>query len=148
MLTACSLHGLLSQQLVTTRKSSEELIIEIVPIGNNDDGRILHGRLEHKSPGIERHAQRFARPLRVPDHADTPVAFFAARYGAREITAMRFSYPGNFLNSRSAKRFLYCGVHGMKLMITRYLFRNRRAVVFFSVHSAEGTAKCSIHSAT
>ena len=70
----CGLHGLLPQQLMAAGERAEELVVQVVPVGDDDQRRILHRRMQHDPPGVERHRQALARTLRVPDHADAPVA--------------------------------------------------------------------------
>src|SRR5207248_3094047 len=104
MLATFCLYRFLSQQLVTTRKRPEELIIEIIPVGDDDDGWIFHRRLEHEPSRIKRHAERFARALGVPDYAHATVVFFTTGHSARKITAMRFGDARLFLNASRSKR--------------------------------------------
>ena len=37
------LHRLLPQQLHGSRKSVEQLVVQIIAVGDDDDGRVLHG---------------------------------------------------------------------------------------------------------
>lgn len=71
---AFRLHGRLAKQLLTAGESTEELVVEIVPIRQNHQGRIRHCRFEDHSSSVKCHREALPRTLRVPDHADAPVA--------------------------------------------------------------------------
>ena len=49
------LHRLLTQQLSAAGEGAEELVVEIVAIGEHDDGRVLHSPVENHTPRIEGH---------------------------------------------------------------------------------------------
>src|SRR5690606_20885652 len=55
MLPALGLHGSLPEQIFTAGESLEELIIEIVAVGKDDQRRIVEG--EDEFAGVEYHAQ-------------------------------------------------------------------------------------------
>src|SRR5574341_1500480 len=76
--TAGGLFGRLAQDFETARERPKELIVEVVAIGDDDDGGILHGGMQDQPPRVKRHREALARTLRVPDHADTVVTLFAA----------------------------------------------------------------------
>ena len=73
----------MAEQKVGARKGGEELIIEVVAIRENHDGRVLHGWLEDQLAGVEHHRQALARALGVPDNAD--LAISALRAGAKGL---------------------------------------------------------------
>ena len=85
---ALGLHRRLAQQVLAAREGAEELVVEVVAVGEHDEGRVLHRRLADDAPGVERHRQALARALRVPDHAHAPVAGLAARLAARLVAAL------------------------------------------------------------
>ena len=82
---AVRLHWRLAQQVLAARKGAEELVIQVIAVGQHDDGGVFHGLLADDAPGIEDHSQTFARPLGMPDHTDTPVAGVAAGLLARFV---------------------------------------------------------------
>ena len=82
---AVRLHRRLAQQVLAARKGAEELVIQVIAVGQHDDGGVAHRRLADDAPGIEDHSQTFARPLGVPDHADAPVAGVATGLLARFV---------------------------------------------------------------
>ena len=88
---AGGLHRRLAQQVGAAREGAEELVVEVVAVGQHDDGGILHRRLADDAPGVEGHGQTLARPLRVPDDADSPVARRSARLAARFVAPGRFA---------------------------------------------------------
>ena len=59
----------------------EELVVEVVAVGQDDDRGVLHGRVLDELARVERHGQAFAGALRVPDDADAPVAGLAGPAG-------------------------------------------------------------------
>ena len=70
-------------------EGAEELVVEVVAVGEDDDGRVRHRRVQDDAAGVEGHRQALARALRVPDDADAPVARLAARPLARRRSRPR-----------------------------------------------------------
>lgn len=62
------LHRGLPQQLGTAGEGAEELVVEVVAVGEDYDSGVLQGRLEHQLPGEEHHGEALARALGVPHH--------------------------------------------------------------------------------
>ena len=89
----CGLHRRLAQQVVAAREGAEELVVEVVAVGEDDDRRVLHRRVQDDAAGVERHRQALARALRVPDHADAPVARLAARLWPGLVASRRLRQP-------------------------------------------------------
>ena len=85
---ARSLDRRLAQQVLTSGERPEELVIEVVPVGQHDHGWILHGRIPGDAPGVEGHREALASTLRVPDDADAPVAQPAARTATRLVASI------------------------------------------------------------
>ena len=77
------LHRRLAQQVAAAREGAEELVVEVVAVGEHDDRRVLHRRVQDHAAGIEGHRQALARALRVPDDADAPVALLRRRAAGR-----------------------------------------------------------------
>ena len=75
----------LPQQVLAHAEGAEELVVQIVAVGQHDQRRVLHRRVLDDLAGIERHQQALARALRVPDHADLAVA--VRRGGAASVRA-------------------------------------------------------------
>ncbi len=73
------------------------------------------------APGVERHRQALARALRVPDHADAPVARLAARLPARLVAARRLGHrsraPARAARSVSSTATL----HRVELVVAGHL---------------------------
>ena len=63
------LDGRLAQQVATAREGAEELVVEVVAVGDDDDGRVGHQRLLHHARREAGHGDALAAALRVPDHA-------------------------------------------------------------------------------
>jgi len=89
---------------VAAGEGAEELVIEIVPVGDNHNGRVLHARMEHDLSGEEDHCQAFSRSLGVPDDATSPVTFRPGR-GDRApdsvLDCMVLVVPCHLLHHRS-----------------------------------------------
>ena len=64
----------LAQQVLAHAEGAEQLIVEIVAVGQHDQRRVLHRRVLDDLARIEGHQQALAGALRVPDHADLAVA--------------------------------------------------------------------------
>ena len=64
----------LAEQVAAHGKSAEQLVVEVVAVGDDDNGRVLHRRVGDDLSGIERHQQALAGTLRVPDDANALVA--------------------------------------------------------------------------
>src|SRR5450756_2695110 len=52
----------------------DQLIVQIVAVREDDDGRVVHGRVRDDASGVESHGQALARTLRVPHDAAPLVA--------------------------------------------------------------------------
>lgn len=70
-------------------KLAEELIVEIVPVGQHNQRRVLHRRMPDHPPGIEQHRKTLAAPLCVPDYARPAVSRFPAVHPARRVVPGR-----------------------------------------------------------
>jgi hypothetical protein len=68
----------LTQETLAARERAEELIVQIVPVGQYHDGRVLHRRFADDPPGVERHRQALARALGVPDDTDPSISRLAS----------------------------------------------------------------------
>ena len=74
VVAALGLHRLLPQQLVAVGERAEELVVEVVAVGEHDQRRVRHLRLLHELAGVEGHREALAAALGVPDDADAVVA--------------------------------------------------------------------------
>ena len=119
----------LPQQVGAAREGREQLIVEVVAIGQHDDGGVLHRGLPDDASRVERHRQALARPLGVPDHADPPVASRAARLAARLVAALRVAIGDRLLQCGRAQRFSDGGLHGVELVVPRHLLHQVPAAV-------------------
>ena len=125
MLDRVRLHRSLPQDFVATLELAEELIVQVVSIGQENQRRILHRRLFDDAAGVEEHRQALARTLRVPDDADAAIAFRAALHLARPIGSLCFPGP---VFAGGANRFIDRGFDGVELMITRHQLMHRAGV--------------------
>jgi len=71
---ALGLHRRLAQQVAAARESGEELVVEVVAVGEDDEGWVLHGRALDDAGGVEEHGEAFAGALGVPDDAGAAIA--------------------------------------------------------------------------
>ena len=83
----------LAQQVGAAREGGEELVVEVVAVGQHHHGRVCHRRLADDATGVERHGEALARTLGMPDDADPPVARRATRPAAGLVAAAFF--PGD-----------------------------------------------------
>ena len=72
LLPARSLYRLLTQKIHAAAELSEELVVKVLAVGNNHYRNLW--QTLHQLVSIEHHRETFARPLRVPEHADLSVA--------------------------------------------------------------------------
>ena len=125
---ALRLVGRLAQQVLAAREGAEELVVQVVAVGQHDDGGIFHGRRADGGPGVERHRQALARPLGVPDHAYAPVAGRAARVAARFIVTAGLG--GRVSQLRRAQGLAQGDSHRVELVVAGHLLdRHPTAVV-------------------
>ena len=66
------LHGLLTQERLAAPELAVELVVEVVPVGDDHDGGLVQALLEKVRE--ENHGEGLARSLRVPEHAYLPIA--------------------------------------------------------------------------
>ena len=64
----------LAQQVLAHAEGAEQLVVQIVAVGQHHQRRVLHRRVLDDLARIERHQQALARALRVPDDARLAVA--------------------------------------------------------------------------
>lgn len=68
VLDAFDLDRILAQQIAAAPEGSEQLVVQIVAIGQDHQGRVLQLGQMHDAAGQKCHQERFAGALRVPDH--------------------------------------------------------------------------------
>ena len=96
----------LTEQVATHGESAEELVIKVIAVGEEDDGRVLHGRMSDDLSGIEGHEQALAGALSVPDDADAAVALGAGggdRALDRVAHGVELVIPGQDLDDARAR---------------------------------------------
>ena len=129
---AGGLHWRLAQQGLATRKCAEELVVEVVAVGEHDDRWILHGRLADDGPRVKGHGQALARPLGVPDDANAPVAALAPGGLARFVPPLRLGGALIGLLHRS-QGLAHGHPHRVELVIAGHLLGE---------HTATAVLKC------
>jgi hypothetical protein len=67
------LDGILAEELFGGGEGVEELVVEVVTIGDDEDGGIIEG--EDDFSGVEDHGEGFAGALGVPDDSGFTIAF-------------------------------------------------------------------------
>ena len=87
------LHRRLAQQILAAGEGAEELVVQIVAVGDDHDGRVGHGWMEDQATGVEGHGEALAGALRVPDHADALVADVSARLMTGNVGAALVAMP-------------------------------------------------------
>ena len=121
----------LSQQVLAARERAEELVVEVVAVGQHDDGWVFHRGLADDRAGVEGHRQAFARALGVPDDADSAVAGFAAGPEPRLVAALLVfaDAPSGLLRLDGAQRLLDGDAHGVELVVAAHLLGRLAAAV-------------------
>ncbi len=120
----------LAQQILASGEGAKELVIQIVAVGQHDDGGVGHGPLADDAPGIKGHAQALTRALSMPDHADAPVARRATGLSARLLEDGFFFEPLVRLTQLGRAQGLGdCHLNRVKLMVTRHLLDQHAATV-------------------
>ena len=148
---ARGLHGRLAQQVGAAREGGEELVVEVVAVGQHDDGGVLHRRLADDAPGIEGHGQALARALGVPDDADAPVARRAAGGAAGLVAALLL---GNLLlrplplQLRRAQGLGHRRPDRMELVVARHLLDQSAAAAAATAASSVAATAASSAAAT
>lgn len=119
ILAAERLDGRLADEVDAEGKGVEELVIEVVAVGDDDDGGVVHGGVEDDAPGIKRHGKALAGALGVPDNADALVAGGAGADGSGEVAGIgRFVYPiGSGQFAARAQGLLDGDVDGVELVV-------------------------------
>src|SRR5690606_2707323 len=119
----------LPQQVLAAREGAEELVVEVVAVGEHDDGRVTHRRLADDAARVEGHRQALARPLRVPHDADAPIARLAASLALRcGYRAAGYQVVGSLQLGRP-QRLLHRYLDRMELVVAGHLLDDAPAVV-------------------
>ena len=115
------LHGILAQEVAATREGREELVVEIVAVGEHHDGRILERGMQNQSARVEGHRQALPRTLRVPHDADPPIPGLCVSLGTRGIEAGKRLLADSIALARRTQRLLDGDIDRMELVITGHL---------------------------
>ena len=108
-------------------EGGEKLVVQVVTVGEDDDGGVLHLRLAHDGAGVEGHGQAFSRPLGMPDHPDAAVAGSTARLEPRFVAA---ALLGNrLLQLRRPQGLSHGGANGVKLVVAGHLLGQPPAAI-------------------
>ena len=126
---ALCLRRRLSEQVLAAREGAEELVVEVVAVGEDDDGRVLHRRLARDGARVEGHRQALARALRVPDDADAAVAGRATGLLARLVAAGLLTDAHIGAQPGCPQRLGDGGAHGVELVVAGHLLREHPAAV-------------------
>ena len=89
---------------MTAGERAEELVVQVVAVGDDDQRRVLHRRVEDDAAGVERHRQALARALGVPDDADAPVARLGVALPLHEVRALFFPHHQGSSAGTQARR--------------------------------------------
>jgi hypothetical protein len=127
---ALGLHRRLAQEVLAAGERAEELVVEVVAVGEHDQGRVLHRRLADDAPGVEGHGQALARALRVPDDANAPVAGLAARLEARLVPSGHLRDTIGAGQLGCPQRFAHRHLHRVELVVARHLLDEAAAAAF------------------
>ena len=75
----------LADQVRILREGAEQLVVQIVAVGDDQDGWVLQFQAAHQLPGIEDHQQALARALGMPDHPHPPIPAAVVLHSAQSI---------------------------------------------------------------
>ena len=117
MLPALSLNGHLSQRLMTPLKLPEELVIQIIPVRQHDEGRILHRRMTGHPTGIKEHREALAASLRVPDDTGTAITQRPLLHRSGPVGSLIILGSSLFGHATRTDRLLDGHIHGVELVI-------------------------------
>ena len=100
VLAALGVHGLLAQESLAASELPVELVVQVVTVGDDHDGRAVQPLLQKVRE--EDHRERLARALRVPEHADLAIACHrlhgaVGRLAHREVLVVPSEYLHNAL---------------------------------------------------
>ena len=98
---------------------SEELVIEIIPVSQHDECRILHRRMTGHPSGIEEHREALAASLRMPDDSGTAISRLPLLHRSRPVGSLLILGSPLFGHATSTDRLLDGRINGMELVIPR-----------------------------
>src|ERR1035437_6077051 len=90
---------------MTACKSSKELVVEVVPVRDDNQSRVLHRRVQHNATCVKHHRQALTRTLSMPDDTDPLIAAGTSRPQGRfqcEIDRVVLVIAGHLLTQCSA----------------------------------------------
>ena len=120
MVAAVGLHRRLAQQLFGGYKSLEELVVEVVTVGDDHHGGVVQPL--HYLAGVEHHRKRLAATLRVPHHAGAMVAGLLFLDGLESEILWRFGSLGySAVDACGAEGGLHGFVDGIVLVVGGHL---------------------------
>jgi hypothetical protein len=117
----------LAQEIPAARERAEELVVEVVAVGEDGDRRVPHRRFADDPARVEGHGEALSRPLRVPDDADPPVAGLAS-VPLPGLVPTRPLFDGSH-ELRGANRLGDCRPHRVELVVACRLLREGSAPV-------------------
>ena len=125
---ALCLRGRLAEEVLAAGECAEELVVEVVAVGEHHYGRVFHCLLSNDRPGVEGHCQALAGPLRVPDHSYASIASRPTRLSARLVApsvlgdsrALQLCGPQGLVDSHS---------HSVELVVAGNLLNERATTV-------------------
>ena len=120
----------LAQEFLATGEGAEELVVQVVAVREDHDGRVLHRWLADDGPGIEGHGQALTGPLGVPDHPDAPVAKLSAGFAARLVSSSLLG-DSDFgaLQLRRPQGLIHRNLDGVELVIPGHFLDQSAAAV-------------------
>ena len=116
---AFRLFGRLAQQGCARVKGSEQLVVQVVAVGDHDNSGVRHVRMDDQQAGVKHHGERLAASLGVPHHPRLAVSRGLASHIGQAVSSRLF-LNGGVLANRPQGRFNGF-LHRVILMIRRYL---------------------------
>ena len=106
---ALRLGWVLPEEVPAPGEGAEELVVQVVPVGEDHDGGVVHCWIPDDGAGVEGHGQALPRPLVVPDDSDPPVSRRSSVPGC---------HPGGYLLEFGGPEGLFHGgLDGVELVV-------------------------------
>ena len=125
------LHGRLAQQLPAVAKGLVKLLVEVVAVGDDDNGGVVHLFRQHQFAGVKDHRKALAAALGVPDHAGALVAARLRDDAGQLVDFRGFGHHERFFRpARRPDGGLYRPVDGVILVVGGDLLVGRLSGLF------------------
>ncbi len=119
---AFGLGRVLPEEFAAPGEGAEELVVQVVPVGEDDYGGVFHVGVPYQGAGVEGHGQALAGALVVPDDPDSPVP------GISPVPSVALG-RGSSLELGGPEGLLDRGLDGVELVISGHFLDEFPATV-------------------